>query len=364
LVLTLIGGVAGIAFVLLSAAGVMTGKSTGKELAAFIGTEPRLPMLLELPADVLLGRVGMPDAQTGTITLLVALLLPCLFLACAAPIYERAFENAWVTFRPSLACTVRRMGRRWPATPAASIFRRELMQYVPQPASLFGYLFLAVLIFMIARSNPLSLSFAEGSAVPQVVSSAARIFFTGLMFSSMSVVGFAGDFPYLILYKSSPIRPAVLFRGRIAILLLPLGWTLLLVLLMGHWLIGASGGALLLSAIYLLPAMALTLGLISDLGPLTIPRRGGNGAPMPSATRMLIMSIGIALIMALVLGLCVGFWNTLCASYMEQDALARLNPVTLLLVTQGAAWIFAILVGGLGCAIGLRNYQKLLSPEE
>jgi hypothetical protein len=263
---------------------------------------------------------------------------------------------------------VRSLGRRWPTTPAASIFRRELVQHVQQPASLFGYLFLAVLIFMIARSNPLSLSIPEGSEVPEVVSSAARVFFTwlftGLMFSSMSVAGFAGDLPYLVLYQSSPVRPASLLRGRAATLLLPLGWTLLLVLLMGHWLIGASGGALLLSASFVLPAMALTLGLISGLGSLTLPRRGGDGAPMAATTRMIVMSIGMGLVMGLILGLSIGFWKTLRDSYLEQGALARTDPVMLLFIMQAVAWGFSFLIGGLGFAFGLRNYRRLLAPEE
>jgi ABC-type transport system involved in multi-copper enzyme maturation permease subunit len=368
MLLSILGGAAAIVFILLVAGGAMTGESSGQELAAFMETEPRLPLLLGLPADMLMGLVGLPHGQTDLFTILITLLSPCILLACAAPLYERAFENASVIFRPSLARTVRSLGRRWPTIPAASIFRRELVQLVQQPANLLGFLFLGVLIFMIARSNPLSLSYTEGAEVPEVVVSAAEVFFTwlftGLMFASMSVSSFTADHAYLVLYKSSPIRPASLLHGRIATLLLPLGWCFFLVLLIGRWYIGASPWALVLFTGYVLPAIVITLGLISGLGTLAIPRRSGDGAPLAATARMIMMSIGVGLAMGIILGVCIGFWKALQDSYTERGALARMNPVALLLVTQAVAWAFSLLVGGLGYAFGLRNYRQLLAPEE
>ncbi|MCP4516281.1 MAG: hypothetical protein GY824_13760, partial [Delftia sp.] len=94
MLLSLLGGLAGMAFIILVSSGVMTGKSSGQEMAAFVQTEPQLPFLLSLPTDVLLRLMGRPTGSTSIITLLIALLSPCVLLLFTAAIYERAYENA------------------------------------------------------------------------------------------------------------------------------------------------------------------------------------------------------------------------------------------------------------------------------
>jgi len=365
MLLTMLGGLAGMAFILLSASGVMTGKASGEEMAALVQAEPQLPWLLSLPTDVLMYLMGQPTGSTSILILLITLLSPCVLLLLAAAVYERAYENAWVTFNPTLFRTVRFLSKGWPTKPVASLLRRELVQLVQQPTSLFGYVFLGFLIFMIARSDPMSLTLPEDSPVPELLGSTARVFFTwlltALMLASMSVPSPGAEVPYLVMYKSSPVRPAALLHGRMATLLLPFGWCLVLTLLFGHWIIGASPLALLLFIGFALPTMVLSLGLITGLGTLAIPTT--SGASLVDMTRMLITSIGVALAMGIILGAGLAFWHGLCRSYKYSTTMADSNPMLFLVLTLAVAWGFALLVGGLGYLLGRRNFRKILSPE-
>ncbi len=327
------------------------------------GATDRLPWTIETAATLLAsaanGRLdqGALRAALGWLGLAVSLFW------FAAKLHPRAVEKHLEAQAPLL----RRRRSVWPVGIAANVRRKELAQVLQQPGALIGFLVFAVLVFALARERVLVGSVLADSRIPRDLAHAAAM--AVLWFLAVLLVLYAHmgrlslwDGPQWALYTASPAAPGAILRGKLQAVLLFLLWPLVLVAAAGAHLFGASLLAVAGFAGVALGGTFAALGVLAIVG--TQPRlmRPDDGGHIVQGGRSFLAALLLVALFQLAMSPAMFGWMHLVDHLRGH----RLRPETVQEWAPwviGAAWLHGLLIGGIGIAIGVRNFRKLTRPQ-
>lgn len=362
IVLTIVAALASFLFTAFLLTSVLTSEQAQAQRLIEQASRPELPWMVATGGRLLAAATrGTLDLgallQIGGWVLgsLLLFLLTCRLHPAAVERHQRAG-------RPTFG-SLRAFG--WPSRPTASIRRKEFAQLLQQPGSLLGLLVFALLVFVLAREQVL----IRGILAQNVLATPVRhlLAMAALWFLAVLMVLYAHmgrlvlwDGPQWGLYLSAPARPAALLAGKLQAIWLLLGWPLLVVLGIGRQLLGADWPALLTFAAIGLAGNTVALGVVAVIGTAPLLMRPDAGGQLAQGHR----SLGAALLLVLAFELAVSpafvAWVWF-AQQQSRSSLRRLELATLAPWAIGGAWALAVVVGGLGCWLGTRNYRRLLT---
>ena len=282
--------------------------------------------------------------------------------ALVARLHPRAWERHLAAEPPLW----RGRGRRWPASLAATVRKKEIAQLLQQPGALVGFLVFAVLVFALARQEGLLGGWSRASAVPRDVAQFATMVLHWFLAVLLVLYAHMGrlvlwDAPQWSLWVASPAAPGAVLRGKLAAIFLFLMWPLLLVAAAGAVLHAASGVALLAFTGTALGGTLVALGVLAAVG--TSPRlmRPDDPGPVAQGGRAFLAALVLVLTFYLALVPAVFAWAWLAAATGERWLLA-LEPLEWVPQVVGAACAYGLLVLALGMLAGKRNLRRLFAP--
>ncbi|HLQ39313.1 MAG TPA: hypothetical protein VK348_16000, partial [Planctomycetota bacterium] len=313
-------------------------------------------------AELLGSSLGQPpdlDAlRRGLLWLLstlAAFLLTCRLHPRAVEAYQRAQ-------RPLFA----RRRSRWPAGIAASLRKKELAQLLQQPAQLIGMLVFGVTVFVLAQQR----AFVGGTLATDTLPAPIGQCFSmlSLWFLTVLMVLFAHmgrlamwDGPQWPLYLKSPAAPGALLRGKLQAIWLLLLWPVLVVSLVGGHELHANLATQLVFAAIALGGNCLAIGVAAAVGTLPLLMRPDVSGQITPGSKSLgaamLLVFGFELTVAPVLLL----WHLL-QNHVQHYGLPTASWEPWVPWTVAGVWGYALLVCGLGCWLGARNFARLLRP--
>jgi len=362
-VLSVVGALSSITFALLCAVGFLAPGKAGEALAGLSGSDFAMPFWLEAPAALL--ALGGAEVSRSEIVVAALLLVSGLvLLALSAPLYRRAYENSTVAAGSWPRGLLRSLGRSWPKNIERSVAKREIVRIVQQPASLVGYLFIGLMIVLIA-SGAFGSASARSEATPESLADASAVFgpwYLVILMLSILVVtslGLEGSAEHTLLAASPASRPALL-RGKLLTMLPPYGWCLFVAVVAGAWLQGAGGAGLLVFLLVALPLHAIILGVVLAFGILIITEPTGRGSSRSSAWRLCSSVFGVSAVqIAILIGL-----HELQAeverSYHGHGMFGGLAEPLVLILVVSSIWAGSIAAGAIGYGLAVRRYRRIL----
>lgn len=331
-------------------------------IAAVPGGADRLPWTIETAASLLSSAAnGVLDGDAlrgalGWLGLAVSLFW------FAARMHPRAVEKHLEAQAPLL----RRRRSRWPTGIAANVRRKEFAQVLQQPGALIGFLVFAVLVFALARERVLIGGLLADGRLPRDLAHTAAM--AVLWFLAVLLVLYAHmgrlalwDGPQWSLYSAAPAAPRAILRGKLEAVLAFLLWPLLLVAAAGAHLFGASLVAVASFVGLALGGTLAALGVLAMVG--TSPRlmRPDDGGHIVQGGRSFLAALLLVVLFQLAMSPAMFGWlhvlDHLRGHRLRTETLHAWAPWVV-----GAALLHGLLVGGIGVALGVRNYRKLTAP--
>ena len=351
------------------------GRLSAEALAA-LPADPRLPFLLQRPAELLAWSAGAPWMWSGLAGTLALVAAAAAALAVAGWIHPVAYEYETAVIERPRGRVAARGG--WPRGVAGSVARRELLLFWRQPARWAGFLLLLGFLFwMMSRDDmlqkklnpaefypPESWSWVEGLRLPAGLRQAGVLLglLTWLQFMLLPsaalqmVLAEKEQWSVLML---SPAPRAQLLLGKLAPLLLMFAVSAAVIAVVPALWLGVSGAGLLGFAagapavgFGLLGVCVLVVPFPSLFLPFFFPLLLRNGL---MAMLMLLVVTAVA-VPALLLWDQVGdrYRDGGWFRFVPRDWL----PEALLLLL----WAAALAAGGLGFAWARRNFERLAEP--
>jgi hypothetical protein len=331
-------------------------------VATMPGGPDRLPWTIETAASLL------ASAANGTLdTAALRGALGWLGLAVslfwfAAKLHPRAVEKHLEAQAPLL----RRRRSRWPTGIAANVRKKEFAQVLQQPGALIGFLVFAVLVFALASERVLVGGLLNDSRLPRDLAHTAAM--AVLWFLAVLLVLYAHmgrlalwDGPQWSLYTGSPAAPRAILRGKLEAVLVFLLWPLVLVAGAGAHLFSASLTAVASFVGIALGGTLAALGVLAVVG--TSPRlmRPDDGGHIVQGGRSFLAALLLVLLFQLAMSPAMFGWMHV----IDHLRTHRIRPETVHAWAPwvvGAAVLHGLSVGGLGIALGVRNYRRLTAP--
>jgi len=290
------------------------------------------------------------------------LLVAVAAFALVARLHPGALEQHQTSQTPWL----RRSGRRWPSGPVAVLFRKELAQVLQQPGALVGFLVFAFLILALAQRQVLVAGILANWRLPRelaLLGAMLVLWFVAVLLVLYAHMGrvVLWDGPQWSLYLCSPLRSSSLLRGKLLAISLLLLWPLLLVGVAGHQIYGASPAVLWLFLGLGLAGNLLALGVLAVVG--TWPRlmRPDDGGQIQQGGRSFLGALLLVVLLeAAVAPAVMAWWWGVAWLRQQPQTSAQLFQFAPHLL--GAAWLYAVLIGGTCLLIANANVRRLLQP--
>lgn len=257
-------------------------------------------------------------------------------------------------------------GRRWPASIAATVRRKEYAQLLQQPGALIGFLVFAVLVFALVQRQVLVTGILANPRLPRDVLHVAALLTQWFLAVLLVLYAHMGrlvlwDAPQWSLWVASPAAPFAILRGKLVAIFVFLLWPLLLVGLAGALTLDAGPAALLAFTGIALGGTLTALGVLAAVGTwprLMQPDDGGQAAQSGrSFLGALLLVVGFELAAA-----------PAVFGWLWLQELAQHRPLSADVVWQWAPQVVAaaggygLLIAALGILVGTANYRRLLRP--
>lgn len=364
LVFALLSALASVGFSTWLLLGLFTpGHERMQSLAAASTGSGRLPWPIDTAATMLANATSRPiDMRLGG-ELLLGLLVAVAVFWGTAHLHPRAVERHQLSERPLLQS--RR--RSWPATVAGTLRRKEFAQVLQQPGALLGFLVFGGLVLSLVHRRVLVANILDNWRLPRDLAHLGAML--AFWFIAVLLVLYAHmgrlamwDGPQWSLYQSCPTRPAAILWGKLQAVAVFLLWPLLLVAGAGAQLLDASPTALLLFLAIALAGTIAALGVLAMVG--TWPRlmRPDDGGQIVQGGRSFLAAMLLVLGFELAVSPAAFGWWWLVERLAQRPVRGEeLLPYAPWVV--GAAWLLALTIGGLGMAIGVRNFARLTQPQ-
>ncbi|MFK7741282.1 MAG: hypothetical protein AB8H80_13260 [Planctomycetota bacterium] len=280
----------------------------------------------------------------------------------AALLHTRAHERYLESYRPIW----RRAGRRWPASLAANVRKKEFAQVLQQPGALIGFLVFAVLVFGLARQHVLVGGILRQTRLPSEARELAALltwWFLAVLLVLYTHMGRLAlwDGAQWPLYMASPSRGFAILRGKLQAVAVFLLWPLLLVAAVGLQLLHAETSTVLWFCGFAVAGTLAALGIVAIIGTwprLMRPDSEGQilqGGKSFLAAMVMVMTFQLAMLPAM------AGWQILLrrasVERMSYDILIAEAPWML-----AAALGYGLILALVGCWVGARNYRRLLAP--
>lgn len=363
LLFALLSALASVAFSTWLLIGLFTpGGERAANLAASASTPGRLPWMLDTAAGLLTSAANntFDGAAFGRI---VAWVLATLLLFWATSLlHPRAVENHQLSEGPLF-------GKRrtsWPSRVGSAIRRKEFAQVLQQPAALIGFLGFAFLVVTLVREQVLVSSILGNWRLPRELAHLGAMLLHWWMAVLLVLYAHMGrlamwDGAQWSLYMSAPARPAAILWGKLQAIALFLMWPLLLVGAAGSQILGASSFTVLLFALIALAGTVIALGVLSIVG--TSPRlmRPDDGGQIVQGGRSFLAAMLLVIVFELASAPAVQGWWWL-TEYLRRRPMRGEELMPYAPWVVAIAWLLALVLGGIGIGIGVRNYARLSRP--
>lgn len=328
------------------------------ELVAAATTAESQPWTIAAGAEVLAAAAAGRDLATP----LRALGAWLAFAAAVAWFASRLHPGALMAHRLADP-RARTSRRRWPARVAGVLRRKEIAQIAQQPGALVGFLVFAVLVFALVEKRVFVAGTLAMPSLPLELRQLASLLTWWFLAVVLVLYPHMGrlvlwDARQWSLYALAPARPAAILRGKLEAVGLFLLWPLLLVAAIGGRALGADAVTLLQFVALALPGTAVALGVLAFVGTLPWLVRPDDTGHIAQGGRSFFASLLLIALFEFVMAPGVVAWVWL-ADW------SRRNTLTLDLCDAytphviAGAWAFALLVGGLGLALGIANFRRL-----
>lgn len=363
LLFALLSALASVAFSTWLLIGLFTpGGERAAELAAAATTPGQLPWLLDTAAELLTNAAHNTLHSSAFFQLLAWVAAALLLFAATSLLHARAVEKHQLSEGPLFL----RRKTAWPSRISSAIRRKEFAQVLQQPAALISFLGFAFLVVTLVREQVLVGGILGNWRLPREVAHLGAMLMHWWLAVLLVLYAHMGrlamwDGAQWSLYMSAPARPAAILWGKLQAIALFLLWPLLLVGAAGSQILGASPFTLLLFAAIALAGTVTALGVLTIVG--TSPRlmRPDDGGQIVQGSRSFLAAMLLVIVFELASAPAVQGWWWL-AEYLRRRPMRGEELLPYAPWVVAAAWLLALVVGGIGIGIGVRNYGRLSRP--
>ncbi|MBL8748939.1 MAG: hypothetical protein JNK78_07255 [Planctomycetes bacterium] len=251
----------------------------------------------------------------------------------------------------------------WPSAVAAVVRRKEFAQVLQQPVALMGFVAFGALVWVLVRERVFVAGIlAQRGLQPDVAHLGAMVmqWFLAVLLVLYAHMGrlVLWDGPQWSLWTTAPASPWAIVRGKLQSVALLLLWPLLLVAVIAGRAYGASSAVTLTFVATTLGGTLAALGVLAVVG--TSPRlmRPDLGGAMAQGGRSFLAAMLLVLLFEFAMSPAVFAWSWLTAN-VHTAAAARAAFVWV----AAGAWALGLAVGGVGVALGVRNFRRLCAPQ-
>ncbi len=345
-----------------------------------------LPFFLEAPAFLLGRAAGLETASRGLVFVLLLLIGSPLPLILVARFYARAYENNQQVSNPASSSAARGERRdkraRWPAGPAASMYRKDFLHAWKAPGGLIGQFVMVALIVFFSFNEGLEnlrdpAAFASRVGIPGVLHAvppqplrhAAFLllllaFLLVMVMPGITAAILNGERRQWALLAGSPASRKALLRGKLAWVFTLLGFYTLVVTATGLFLRHLDPRGVL--GFLAVAPPVLFAGVLVPLAVQTHPwLASARSEAQPPIGRNMVgsfLSVGALFLMML-----PGFlyWGQAERVYAGKGGfLSALGPRWAGPLGLVLLWAFGLLAGGIGLRFALAHFRKLTGPAD